>query len=322
MPTEKVIATKADWKIQDMPKECESFQFARKFSAKELQNLRYGNIPQEMEDKWFWYMEGNTLYAHRSWTGFCIYIVEINEATGIHKVTVNRNKDQYTCTSVQEDIEELNELLNWWGQSNYDYYNEWLSETVANMQKSMGADEHEETTEECLESKIQLVQGDITKLTYDCIVNAANESLLGGGGVDGAIHRAAGPDLLTECRTLHGCKTGEAKITKGYRLPAKYIIHTVGPIYSGKAYDAVQLSSCYRNSLDLAMANNLHSIAFPAISTGVYGYPLKDATDIAVLTVLEWINAHLDYKMEIVFCCFDRRTYDVYDGILESTLNR
>ena len=169
---------------------------------------------------------------------------------------------------------------------------------------------------EKVKNQIQVVQGDITKLDCDCIVNAANRSLLGGGGVDGAIHRAAGPELLAECRTLHGCRTGEAKITKGYRLRAKYIIHTVGPIYSGTAEDAAQLADCYRNSLDLAKEHDVHSIAFPAISTGVYGYPLEDAAEIAVKTVVQWLEDHADYAMQVIFCCFDARTERVYQARL------
>ncbi len=165
---------------------------------------------------------------------------------------------------------------------------------------------------EKIKNQIQVVQGDITKLDCDGIVNAANRSLLGGGGVDGAIHRAAGPELLAECRTLHGCRAGKAKITKGYRLKAKYIIHAVGPIYSGAAEDAVQLADCYRNSLDLAKEHDIHSIAFPAISTGVYGYPLEDATEIAVKTVARWLETHADYAMQVIFCCFDARTERVY----------
>ena len=170
---------------------------------------------------------------------------------------------------------------------------------------------------EKVKNQIQVVQGDITKLDCNCIVNAANRSLLGGGGVDGAIHRAAGPELLAECRTLHGCRTGEAKITKGYRLKAKYIIHTVGPIYSGTAEDAAQLADCYRNSLALAKEYELHSIAFPAISTGVYGYPLEDATEIAVKTVAQWLEAHADYAMQVIFCCFDARTAQTYQTKME-----
>ena len=169
---------------------------------------------------------------------------------------------------------------------------------------------------EKVKNQIQVVQGDITKLDCDGIVNAANRSLLGGGGVDGAIHRAAGPELLAECRTLHGCRTGEAKITKGYRLKAKYIIHTVGPIYSGTAEDAAQLADCYHNSLNLAKEYELHSIAFPAISTGVYGYPLEDATEIAVKTVAQWLEDRADYAMQVIFCCFDARTERVYQAKL------
>ena len=164
---------------------------------------------------------------------------------------------------------------------------------------------------------LHIVRNDITTMRVDAIVNAAKESLLGGGGVDGAIHRAAGPELLAECRTLHGCRTGEAKITKGYRLKAKYIIHTVGSIYSGTSEDAVQLADCYRNSLELAKTYDIHSIAFPAISTGVYGYPLDAATQIAVDTVTDWLQSHANYDMRVIFCCFDARTAQAYQTKME-----
>lgn len=163
---------------------------------------------------------------------------------------------------------------------------------------------------------ITVYEGDITKLSVDAIVNAANKSLLGGGGVDGAIHRAAGPQLLEECRTLHGCNTGEAKITKGYNLPAKYVIHTVGPIYSGRKGDATDLANCYKNSLSLAKENDIHSIAFSAVSTGVYGYPIEDATKIAVSTVKEWLEENREYSLHVVFCCFGSKLTEVYNRIL------
>lgn len=162
---------------------------------------------------------------------------------------------------------------------------------------------------------------DITKADTTCIVNAANESLLGGGGVDGAIHRAAGKELLEECRTLNGCKTGEAKITKGYRLKADYVIHTVGPIYSGSPKDAKFLRNCYWNSLELAKINDIHSIAFPAISTGVYGYPLIDATKIAIKTVSDWLKINPHYNIDILFSCFDLRTKDIYVDLWEKYNN-
>ena len=159
--------------------------------------------------------------------------------------------------------------------------------------------------------------GDITKLDCDCIVNAANKSLLGGGGVDGAIHRAAGPDLLKECRTLHGCETGEAKITKGYRLKARYVIHTVGPVYSGRDRDRQDLANCYWNSLELARKYDLHSIAFSAISTGVYGYPPEEAVPIAADTVKKWLKEHTDYEIKIIMCCFNQRIFDLYQRYLD-----
>ena len=288
---QKKVATKTDWKTLEMPEAHEYFKLERKISREELNNLRYGHIPHEMEDKWFSYMDENTLYAHRSWTGYCIFIIEINEETGIHEVTVNRDTDQYRCNSINEDIKTVNDLLDWWSEP----------------RRERGL----------VESGIHVKQCDITALECDAIVNAANKSLLGGGGVDGAIHRAAGPELLNECRTLNDCKTGEAKITKGYRLPAKYVIHTVGPIYSGNDSDARLLAACYRNSLDLAKENNLHSIAFPAISTGVYGYPLADATMVAVGAVKDWMNRNNDYAMDITFCCFDQRTSDIYNRELK-----
>jgi O-acetyl-ADP-ribose deacetylase len=163
---------------------------------------------------------------------------------------------------------------------------------------------------------IEVVEGDITEQNVDAIVNAANTSLLGGGGVDGAIHRAAGPELLVECRTLHGCPTGDAKLTRGYRLPARWVIHTVGPVWrGGRDFEDQLLANCYRRSLEVAVQNGVHSVAFPAISTGIYGFPLERATRIAVREVRAFLeqNAALE---KVLFVCFDRHTFDCYQMVL------
>lgn len=162
-------------------------------------------------------------------------------------------------------------------------------------------------------TSLELLQADITTLAVDAIVNAANSSLLGGGGVDGAIHRAAGPELLAECRTLGGCPTGEARITQGYRLKARHVIHTVGPVYSGRLRDAELLASAVRNSLRLADERRLKSIAFPAISTGAYGYPMEEAAHVILSTIVEHLRRGETTLEKVVVCLYDQRAYQVFE---------
>jgi O-acetyl-ADP-ribose deacetylase (regulator of RNase III) len=163
------------------------------------------------------------------------------------------------------------------------------------------------------------IKGDITSLTVDAIVNAANESLLGGGGVDGAIHRAAGPQLLNECRSLNGCKTGQAKITRGYLLPAGYVIHTVGPVWhGGNNSEAILLAACYLESLKLAQQKQLKSIAFPAISTGVYGYPANEAASTAVRVVREFLDGH-SLPQQVYFVSFNEQMFRIMEDALKNT---
>ena len=168
-----------------------------------------------------------------------------------------------------------------------------------------------------MSNTIKLLKADITTLTLDAIVNAANSSLLGGGGVDGAIHRAAGKELLEECRNLNGCKTGQAKITKGYKLPAKHIIHTVGPIWNGGTNkEPEHLANCYINCLQLAKDNGLHSIAFPNISTGVYRFPKPLAAEVAINSTRAFLETNPDWFTEIIFVCFDDENYELYEGLI------
>ena len=164
---------------------------------------------------------------------------------------------------------------------------------------------------------LRAIQADITTLKVDAIVNAANSSLLGGGGVDGAIHRAAGPELLRECRLLGGCRTGEAKLTQGYDLPASYVIHTVGPVWrGGTSGEPQQLASCYSSCLRLAVENGISTIAFPSISTGIYGFPISSAAQIAVATTRKFVDENPDGIREVTFCCFSADDLDIYRRVL------
>lgn len=169
-----------------------------------------------------------------------------------------------------------------------------------------------------LHPNLKIVSGDITQLTVDAIVNAANSSLLGGGGVDGAIHRAAGPDLVHECRLLGGCKTGEAKLTQGYRLHATFIIHTVGPVWRGGQHQESELlARCYQQSLAIAIAHHCHSIAFPCISTGIYRYPKELAAEIALQTCHTFVTTVSD-RLHITFCCYDPEDFQIYQRLAKS----
>ena len=180
--------------------------------------------------------------------------------------------------------------------------------------------DHQNLVNTQLSARIQVVEGDITRQKVDAIVNAANTTLLGGGGVDGAIHRRAGPRLLAECETLGGCPTGQAKITQGYELPAKWVIHTPGPVWrAGKDGEDEQLAECYRNSLALAVQHGARSVAFPAISTGVYGFPLKRATCIAIREVMQFLRSDSSIE-KVVFVCFGPDTHECYQQVLKELM--
>ena len=289
---------------------------ARIWTSEEMDQIRLGYVPHIMDEKWFIFVEGDRLFAHRSWTGLGVYEAAFGPVDGgyvIESAVVTGNRSEYKRSSDQDESQILEALIagHLLGQS--------LSESqladksphlrwelsVPNIPKEAFILPVVETPG----PELNLYMGDITELDVDAIVNAANSSLLGGGGVDGAIHRAAGPELLEYCRTLGGCETGQAKATPGFNLAARWVIHTVGPVWrGGNRGEPELLASCYRESLARADEVGAGTVAFPAISTGVYGYPIEAAAAIAVETV----HATPTDVDEVIFVAFDQETFDAY----------
>lgn len=237
-----------------------------------------------------------------------------DELTGIafnpwgDQLLMPREEAQHVSETVEELLERIDEL-------------DLSDEELRELGIDCSDDEEDDFSDMPVDGSVDLVLGDITEISADCIVNASNNTLMDGGGVNGAIHQAAGPELNEACRSLQGCGTGKAKITDGFRLPAKKIIHTVGPIYSGNEEDATLLEDCYWNSLDVAAENDLHSIVFPCISTGTFGFPRGEAAGIAVQTVVEWMDSRVtEYPMKIVFCVHNEEDYDLYEEVLDDIL--
>ena len=310
------IARRGDWEAHPLTEPEAIPAPARVWSSEEMEQIRAGYIPHIMEQKWFIFVEGDRLFAHRSWTGLGVYEAIFAPVDGgyvIESAVVTGNRSRYKRFSDQDESLILEELIagHLLGQS--------LDESqladksphlcwelsVPNIPKEAFI----LPVVERASPELHLYMGDITELDVDAIVNAANSTLLGGGGVDGAIHRAAGPELLAHCGTLGGCETGQAKVTPGFDLPAQWVIHTVGPVWRGGGHGEPELlASCYRESLARADEVGAGTVAFPAISTGVYGYPIEAAAAIAVATVH---STPTDVD-EVIFVAFDQETFDAY----------
>lgn len=286
------IARREDWKHTRLSGRRAPLLLRRTFDAAEAARLVRGTIPVEMEDKWFVFEEGGWLFVHRSWTGLPVYEIELapteNGGLRVASAWVNADESAYRRDDDPEEARIASRILD-----------------VVVLGQQRDAIEPLPAFESApVQERIWVWQGDLTTLAVDAIVNAANARLLGGGGVDGAIHRAAGRELLAECRTLGGCATGDVKQTKGYNLSAKHVLHAVGPVWEGgNSGEARALTSCYRKSLLLAATSGLRTIAFPGISTGIYGYPIKRAARIAAETVAEELVRAPASKLSLVILC-------------------
>lgn len=296
--TERV--KRGDWKHEPASEPVPIPAPDRIWSDDEMDRIRLGLLAESMDDKWFAYMEDNQLYLHRSWTGHGIYEATFTKTDGGHRISsayVTDDYERYRRSSVETESARLERL-------------------ISSLLLHEGPD-GPWPSDQPQGPNLGLALGDITTEQVDAIVNAANSSLLGGGGVDGAIHRAAGPELAQHCRNLGGCKTGQAKITPAFGLDAQWIIHTVGPVWRGGTSNEPELlASCYRESLARADEVGAEQIAFPAISTGIYGYP----TDAAARVAVDTIRSTLANVSSVRFIAFDQETWNTYADIISKPL--
>jgi len=312
------VAQRSDWNNEPLKDPQPIPAPARIWTDEEMEHIRKGYIPHIMDEKWFIFVEDDRLFAHRSWTGIGIYeavFAPVDAGYTIKSAFVTGDED-WNRSSLEEESQYLEDLI----------AGHLLMEPPADAETT-GRDPFQqwELTVPTIPKqaflprvikapRLELVLGDITAEDVDAIVNAANHTLLGGGGVDGAIHRAAGPELVEYCRTLGGCETGEAKITPGFNLTARWVIHTVGPVWHGGGHGEPELlASCYRESLARADEADAETVAFPAISTGVFGYPIEAAAAIAIETV----RSTATNVAEIRFVAFNQETVDAYQSILD-----